>query len=117
MAASEPSGRGYLRLVLLGAAVGIPAGVVGALFLALVHELEGWLWPDDPDWYLVVGLPVAGAVLVYVARRFLPGDGGHSPLKGLSLARMPISYAPGVVLAAVGTLAFGAVLGPEGPVI
>ncbi len=120
MAASEPaqpSGREYLRLVLLGALVGIPAGLAGALFLALVHELEGWLWPDDPDWYLVVGLPVAGAVIVFIARRFLPGDGGHSPLKGLSLALMPISYAPGVALAALGTLAFGAVLGPEGPVI
>src|SRR4051794_4652535 len=120
MAASDPaqpSGREYLRLILLGALVGIPAGLVGALFLALVHELEDWLWPEDPQWYLVVGLPVAGALIVFVARRFLPGDGGHSPLKGLSLALMPISYAPGVVLAAVGTLAFGAVLGPEGPVI
>jgi H+/Cl- antiporter ClcA len=120
MAASEPaqpSGREYLRLVLLGALVGIPAGLVGALFLGLVHELEDVLWPDDPEWYLIVGLPVAGAVVVFIARRFLPGDGGHEPLKGLSMAVMPISYAPGIALAAVGTLAFGAVLGPEAPVI
>jgi H+/Cl- antiporter ClcA len=120
MAASEPaqpSGREYLRLVLLGALVGIPAGLVGALFLALVHELEDVLWPDDPEWYLIVGLPVAGAAVVFIARRFLPGDGGHEPLKGLSMAVMPIAYAPGIALAAVGTLAFGAVLGPEAPVI
>ena len=28
-----------------------------------------------------------------------------------------MEYAPGILLAAVGTLAFGAVLGPEGPLI
>jgi H+/Cl- antiporter ClcA len=115
--ADPPSGRAYLRLVLLGALVGIPAGLVGALFLALVHELEDWLWPADPEWYLVAGLPVAGALIVIVARRFLPGDGGHPPLKGLSHEAMPVAYAPGVALAALGTLAFGAVLGPEAPVI
>ena len=60
------SGRAYLRLVLLGAAIGIPAALVAALFLALVHDLEHWLWHDLPDslghssppWYLVIGLPV-----------------------------------------------------------
>jgi chloride channel protein, CIC family len=117
-AASPLTGRTYLRLVLLGALVGIPAGLVGALFLAAVHELENWLWPDDPDWYLVVGLPVAGAVIVIAARRLLPGDGGHEPLGGLHTpSAIPLSYAPGIALAAIGTLAFGAVLGPEAPVI
>ncbi|HEY9458756.1 MAG TPA: hypothetical protein VIQ56_12710, partial [Gaiella sp.] len=78
------SGRAYLRLVLLGAAIGIPAALVAALFLALVHDLEHWLWHDLPDalghssppWYLVIGLPVVGAALVVVAR-LLPGNGGH----------------------------------------
>jgi hypothetical protein len=36
----KAAGLRYVRLVLLGALVGIPAGVVAALFLALVHELE-----------------------------------------------------------------------------
>jgi H+/Cl- antiporter ClcA len=116
--ASQPGGRAYLRLVLLGALVGIPAGLVAALFLALVHELESWLWDDpSPAWYLIVGLPVAGAAIVAAARAFLPGDGGHRPLDGLAPTPMPLSYAPGIALAAVGTLAFGAVLGPEAPVI
>ena len=115
---SQPAGRAYLRLVLLGALVGIPAGLVGAVFLGLVHELENWLWDDPtPAWYLIVGLPVVGAAIVVVARSLLPGDGGHRPLDGLSTELMPISYAPGIALAAVGTLAFGAVLGPEAPVI
>jgi H+/Cl- antiporter ClcA len=117
-AGSQPSGREYLRLILLGALVGIPAALVAALFLAAVHELENWLWDDPtPAWYLIVGLPVAGAVIVIAARALLPGDGGHRPLDGLSMAVMPLSYAPGIALAALGTLAFGAVLGPEAPVI
>lgn len=119
------TGSAYLGLVLLGAAVGIPAALLAALFLALVHTAEGWLWDDLPDalgyssppWFLVVGLPVAGALIVVGARRWLPGDGGHPPLRGLSMEPTPLAHAPGVALAALGTLPFGAVLGPEMPVI
>jgi H+/Cl- antiporter ClcA len=109
----------------LGAAIGVPAALVAALFLALVHDLEHWLWHDLPDalghtsapWYLVVGLPVVGAAIVVAARLLLPGDGGHSPIEGLSMAPTSVANAPGVALAALGTLPFGAVLGPEAPVI
>jgi H+/Cl- antiporter ClcA len=118
-------GAGYLKLVLLGGAIGIPAALVAALFLALVNDLHHWLWTDLPDrlghssppWYLVVALPVVGACIVIVARRFLPGDGGHTPLHGLSATPTPVSHGPSVALAALGTLAFGAVLGPEMPLI
>ena len=109
--------RGYLRLVLLGAAIGIPAALVAAVFLAVVHELEDWLWPDDAQWYRVVGLPVVGAAVVLAARKLLPGDGGHPPLEGIGGGVTPLSHAPGIALAALGTLAFGAVLGPEAPLI
>ena len=107
----------YLRLVLLAAALGIPAALVGAGFLALVHWLEDALWPATPVWYLVLGLPVVGAAIVYAARRALPGDGGHEPIEGLASTPTPLRYAPGVALAALGTLPFGIVLGPEAPVI
>ena len=117
--------RRYLVLIGIGAAIGIPAAVVAKLFLAIVHWAETWLWTDLPDalgessppWYLVLGLPVAGAALVAVARAFLPGDGGHSPLHGLGGPPTPWQYGPSVLLAAFGTLAFGAVLGPEAPLI
>ena len=42
------SGREYVRLLGLAAAIGIPAALLAALFLALVHELEGWLWDACP---------------------------------------------------------------------
>jgi H+/Cl- antiporter ClcA len=127
MASTPPqlSGTAYLRLVGLGALIGIPAALVAAVFLAFVHDLEHWLWDDlpsalgvsSPSWYLVIGLPVAGACVVLVARTLFPGDGGHSPLQGIGGGFVPIANAPGIALAAVGTLAFGAVLGPEAPLI
>jgi H+/Cl- antiporter ClcA len=122
---AAPSSREYLRLVLLGALVGVPAVLVAAGFLALVHTVQHGLWHElpavfgatSPPWYLVMGLPLVGAAMVVAARKLLPGDGGHAPLQGLSIAGQPLSAVPGVALAAFGTLVFGAVLGPEAPLI
>ena len=115
--AGRSTGRAYLKLVLLGAAIGLPAALIAAVFLAAVHEIEDWLWPEDAQWYRVIGLPVVGALVVLAARTLLPGDGGHRPLDGIGTGVTPVSHAPGVALAALGTLAFGAVLGPEAPLI
>jgi hypothetical protein len=46
---AELAGRAYLRLVLLGALIGIPAALLAAVFLAFVHELEHWLWDELPE--------------------------------------------------------------------
>jgi H+/Cl- antiporter ClcA len=124
-APERPSGREYLRLVLLGAAVGIPAAFLAALFLAAVHGLEHVLWHDipkdlgkaSPPWYFVIIFPLVGAAICLGARRLLPGDGGHDPLQGLNKTPTPVSHVPGVVLAALATLGFGAVLGPEAPIL
>ncbi|MEN3285263.1 MAG: hypothetical protein V7607_6403 [Solirubrobacteraceae bacterium] len=53
-----------------------------------------------------------------LAIRHLPGTGGHSPADGFKAGGVtaPIDV-PGVLLAALGTLSFGVVLGPEAPLI
>jgi H+/Cl- antiporter ClcA len=114
-----------VRLALLGALIGTPAALVAFTFFSLVHFLEHALWTDLPaalgaaeaPWYLVIGLPVIGGLIVAAARILLPGDGGSSPLAGFSHAPTPVRHAPGVALAALGTLSFGLVLGPEAPVV
>ena len=71
--------------------IGSPAAFLAALFLAVVHDLEHWLWDSlpsalghsAPPWYLVLLLPPAGACVVLLARTLLPGDGGHPPLEGI----------------------------------
>lgn len=118
-------GAQYLKLVALGGLIGIPAAVVAWAFLGVVHWLENLLWTDLPDalgadappWYLVLGLPILGALVVALARHLLPGDGGHIPLAGIGHDPTPWRYAPGIALAAIGTLGFGAVLGPEAPLV
>src|SRR3954451_12690586 len=123
---SQPlAGAASLRLVLIGAVIGVPAALVAAGFLALVHQLVDLLWDDLPDglgystppWFLVLALPAIGGAIVALVRRGLPGDGGHEPLKGLSTQPTALAAAPGVALAALATLSFGAVLGPEAPLI
>jgi H+/Cl- antiporter ClcA len=121
----QPSGPAYLGLVGLGALLGIPAALVAALFLGAVHDLQHLLWTDlpsdlghsSPPAYLVILLPAAGAVVCLAARRLLPGDGGNPPIEGIGSAPLPIRAAAGIAVAALGTLAFGAVLGPEAPLI
>jgi H+/Cl- antiporter ClcA len=114
-----------LGLVLFGAAIGIPAALAAIAFFTAVHYLEQLVWHDLPSamgetaapWYLVVFLPVVGAAIVAAARLALPGDGGHSPLGGMTHGPTPVRYVPGIVVAAIGTLGFGLVLGPEAPVM
>ena len=80
-----------------------PRAPLAAVFLAIVHELEDWLWTDlpkdlgasTPPWYLVILLPVVGAAIVIAARELLPGDGGKTPLQGLAGGATPLRYAPG----------------------
>jgi len=116
--------RELVRLTLLGALIGLPAGAVAFAFITVVHWLESWLWDDLPDalgvdqppWWLVLGLPTIGGALVHLARK-LPGDGGHAPINGVSMGVMRTADAGSIALAALATLPFGLVLGPEGPLI
>jgi H+/Cl- antiporter ClcA len=114
--------RGYVGLLVLAAAVGVPISAAAYAFLALV----GWLYTDLPraagfhDAPLWWPLPLLGlgGLLVGLTIRRLPGRGGHSPADGLRTDGAPSpAELPGIVLAALATLVSGAVLGPEAPLI
>ncbi|KRF34144.1 chloride channel protein [Nocardioides sp. Soil805] len=118
-------GRGYHALLLAAGLIGIPVALVAWGFLALVTVLQDWVWHDLPQdlgwerpaaWYCVVVLGLGG-LLVGVVVAVLPGRGGHVPAEGMSGGVTAAVDLPGVVLAAVGSLVLGAVVGPEGPLI
>jgi H+/Cl- antiporter ClcA len=118
--------KSYVRLLVLAALIGAPISAVAYGFLKLVSVLQDALYDDLPDalgfasppaWW---PMPVValGGVCVALAIRHLPGTGGHSPADGFKTpGALPPIELPGVALAAVATLASGAVLGPEAPLI
>jgi H+/Cl- antiporter ClcA len=99
--------------------------LVGWAFLIVVHHLQDAVFDDLPDalgfdgapvWWPLPVLALAGALTALAITR-LPGTGGHVPANGLSAgATTPIEL-PGVVLAALASIALGAVVGPEAPLI
>jgi H+/Cl- antiporter ClcA len=118
--------RGYLRLLIMAAAFGVPVSAVAYGFLALVNYLQqeifthlphGLGFRAEPAWWPLPVLAVGG-LLTGLAIRYLPGGGGVSPAGGFKTHSPPTpSQLGGVILAALATLTFGAVLGPEGPLI
>jgi chloride channel protein, CIC family len=117
--------RSYVALLVLGAIVGAPVAAIAYFFLKAVGELQHYFYatlPGDlgfghePLWW-PAPLLALGGLLVALTIRHLPGTGGHKPAEGLKTgATRPIEL-PGIILAALATLSFGAVLGPEAPLI
>src|SRR6478609_2695879 len=116
--------RSYVQLLVLAALVGLPVSAASYGFLALVDWLQGALFDDlpktlgfdaPPTWWPLPLLAVGG-LLAALAIRMLPGNGGHSPADGFHTAGpLPPIQLPGVFLAALATLAFGAVLARDAP--
>jgi H+/Cl- antiporter ClcA len=118
--------RAYAKLLVLAALLGVPISAAAYGFLALDSYLQKELFTalpqalgfaTAPAWW---PLPVlfAGAIFAALAIEYLPGEGGASPAYGFALHPPPgPAQLPGVVLAALATLAFGMVLGPEMPLI
>jgi len=118
--------RSYVQLLLLAAIIGVPVSCVAYGFLWLVSQLQDALFSDlpdrlgyatAPDWWPIPVLAVGGLLTAGAIRR-LPGTGGHHPADGFKPGgALPPVELPGVMLAALATLSFGAVLGPEAPLI
>jgi H+/Cl- antiporter ClcA len=119
--------KAYLSALVLAALLGIPISAVAYGFLALVAQIQGYLFDDlpgdlfdagTPAWWPVPWLMLCG-LLVALTIRHLPGPGGHSPALGFQMGGGPPvdRNLPGIVLASLATLSLGAVLGPEAPLI
>ena len=118
--------RSYVALLLLGAILGVVVSAVAYFFLKGVAEAQQYLFttlPGDlgfdsaPMWWPIPLLAVCGMV-VGLTIRYLPGTGGHEPAEGFKAAgAVPPIELPGIIVAAFVTLSFGAVLGPEAPLI
>jgi H+/Cl- antiporter ClcA len=119
--------RAYVRLLVTAAVLGAPLAAIAFWFLKLIQVSQGWLFSDLPEavgfreaplWWPLLPLFVGGLV-VGLAVRYLPGHGGHSPADGINVGGGPPMprQLVGIVLAAVASLAFGATLGPEAPLI
>jgi H+/Cl- antiporter ClcA len=117
--------RSYLGLLVLAAILGVPISAAAYFFLQLVAHLQRWVFTDlpqaiglgEPVWWPLLPLALAG-LLVGLTVRHLPGRGGPSPADGFHEHGAPASRElPGLLLASLATLALGAVLGPEGPLI
>ncbi len=119
--------KSYVALLVLAALIGVPIAVIAYFFLALVNWLQHELFQHlptavgfagTPAWWPLPLLGLSGLV-VGMTIRYLPGRGGHSPADGLKVGGgpPPLVTLPGIALAALATLALGAVLGPEGPLV
>lgn len=118
--------RSYLALLVLAALLGVPVSAAAYGFLALVSYLQkeiftqlphGLGFQAEPVWWPLPML-ATGGVLTALAIRYLPGRGGPSSAGGFKVHGPPTAaQLPGVILAALATLVFGAVLGPELPLI
>jgi chloride channel protein, CIC family len=118
--------RAYIGLLVFAAILGVPISAAAWGFLALVSYLQkelfthlphGLGYSTAPAWWPLPML-VIGAVLAALAIRYLPGNGGASPAPGFAVHPPPTPVQlPGVLLAALASLAFGTVIGPEMPLI
>lgn len=118
--------RQYVLLLALAAVIGVVAAIATLGFLYAEHGLQELLWtslPDDlgvdPDGWYTLLVTTVGGLAVGLVIRFMPGHGGPGPADGHGLGEtaIPIRALPGLVLAAILSLAVGASLGPEAPLL
>ena len=118
----------FVVLLLLVAVVGVVVSLAAWCFLEAIHQITQELYTHlphalgydngPPKWWPLPILAL-GAVIVALAIRRLPGNGGHIPADGLAVGGGPPRPAilPGVIVAGLATICSGLVLGPEAPLI
>jgi len=117
----------WAALLVLGALIGVPVAAFAYGFLKVIAEAQKFFfttfpedlgWNSAPVWWPVPVLALGG-LLAALAISYLPGTAGHKPAEGFKTGGGPVTPAelPGVILAALATLCFGFVLGPEAPLI
>jgi len=116
----------YLALLILAAVLGVVISFLVYWLLKLIADIQTWVYTDlpkdlgfhgAPPWWPLLPLAVAGAIVGAVIR-YLPGRGGHSPADGFKPGGVALpAELPGILVAAVASLALGAVVGPEAPAI
>jgi H+/Cl- antiporter ClcA len=118
----------FVVLLLLVAVFGVVVSLAAWCFLEAIHQITQELYTHlphalgydngPPKWWPLPILAL-GAVIVALAIRRLPGNGGHIPADGLAVGGGPPRPAilPGVIVAGLATICSGLVLGPEAPLI
>src|SRR6516162_7737312 len=118
--------RQYLGVLVLAAVLGVPISAAAYWFLWAINHGRHLLFEtlptaleftSVPTWWPLPLLAVGG-LFTGAAIRYLPGRGGHSPVDGFQAGAPPTAGTlPGILLAAFASLCFGAVVGPESPLI
>ncbi|MGH9205703.1 MAG: chloride channel protein, partial [Acidimicrobiales bacterium] len=114
-------------MLVLAGLLGAPVAAGAYWFLDLISHLNEWIFVEPlpkwlgfqavPLWWPLPILTLAG-LLVALAIRWLPGRGGASPADGFKAGERPSPIElPGIAVAALASLALGAVVGPEAPLI
>src|SRR5206468_764042 len=110
--------KAQIALLALAGGVGIGVSLAAWAFLELIHQIQVGVFSDLPEelgyhqgppaWFYIVVLGIAG-VLASLAITRLPGGGGHVPAEGLKIGGAPVQPVelPGIVLAALATIALG----------
>lgn len=119
----------YLRLLAGSVLIAVPAAFFSWLFVEAFQGLADLLWDVIPDalganpggWWTLL-ITVGGGVAVGAIVRYVPGHGGPGPADGHGIGgndggdgREKARAIPGLLVAAIVSLACGASLGPEMP--
>lgn len=119
--------KGYISILIFAGILGIPISILAYFFLYLTEKLQELMFTTIPGnldnatvvkWWPIVPLVLAG-LIVSLAIKYLPGQGGETPIEGFKTGGGPLQRKNilGVTIAALASIGLGTVVGPEAPLI